>query len=98
MSVEMTKPEKKDHKITLQMRERMEVLGVTDVISFDEQEVVLDTVCSRLAIEGSNLHVQVLSIENGVVSLEGKINSVVYYETESAEKDDKNGFFGRIFR
>ncbi len=98
MSVEMTKTGGAEHKITLQKREAMEVLGVTDVISFDEQEVVLETVCGRLAVEGSNLHVQVLNIENGVVSMEGRINSVVYYETESAEKDDKNGFFGRIFR
>lgn len=98
MSVEMTRTDGREHRITLQRREAMEVLGVTDVISFDEQEVVLDTVCGRLAVEGTNLHVQVLSIENGVVSMEGKINSVVYYETESAEKDEKNGFFGRIFR
>ena len=98
MSMETAKTGGVEHSLALQKRESMEVRGVTDVISFDEQEAVLDTVCGRLAIEGTDLRVHVLSIESGVVTMEGKINSVVYYDTENDGKDGKNGFFGRIFR
>ena len=59
---------------------------------------MLDTACGGLSVEGSSLHIHVLSIEQGIVTMDGRIDSVSYYERESAEKDGKNGFFGRLFR
>ena len=86
------------HQISLKSREMMEISGVTDVISFDEQSVVLSTICGNMEIDGTSLHVRVLSMEQGIVTLDGKIDSVTYYDQEADEKDGKRGFFGKIFR
>ncbi|MBQ8311098.1 MAG: sporulation protein YabP [Clostridia bacterium] len=98
MNTEATKDHKNmSHRITLNQRESMELNGVTDVISFDEQTVVLSTVCGDMAIEGSALHIHVLSIEQGIVTLDGRIDSVTYYERETAGNGERHGFFGRLF-
>ena len=82
----------------MQERESLEVHGVTDVISFDEQMVVLHTVCGTMEIDGASLHIHVLNIEQGIVTMDGRIDSISYYETGNSEKDEKNSFFSKLFR
>ena len=98
MNAEAAKLNRAEHRIAMQGRERLEVHGVTDVISFDEQTVILCTVCGTMAIDGASLHIHVLNIELGIVTMDGNIDSISYYETRSGEKDEKNSFFGKLFR
>ena len=86
------------HRIQLLERKSLEVCGVTDVISFDEQLVVLNTACGSMEVEGNALHVHVLNLADGVVSLDGTVDSIRYYETFQNEKDGKNRFFSKLFR
>ncbi|MBR3894758.1 MAG: sporulation protein YabP [Clostridia bacterium] len=76
----------------------MEIKGVTEVVSFDEQTVILNTVCGGLAVDGMSLHIQVLNLEQGIVTVDGRIDNLSYYETEHNEKTSKGGFFGKLFR
>ncbi len=85
------------HRIILLAREQLEVRGVSDVISFDEQTAQLMTVCGRLDVEGDALHVRVLNTEDGTVAIEGRVDSLHYYETEPHDKK-AGGFFGRLLR
>ena len=97
MNTEATKENKSvPHRITINQRESMELNGITDVISFDEQAVVLSTVCGEMAIEGSALHIHVLSMEQGIVTLDGRIDSVTYYDRETTVKGEKRGFLGKL--
>ena len=98
MNAEVAKINRISHRIVMEGRESLEVRGVTDVISFDEQAVSLSTVCGGMTVEGSSLHIHVLSMEEGVVSMDGKIDSVLYYDSEDGEKNGKNGFFSKLFR
>ena len=98
MGSELTKGNCLTHQISLKSRESMEVSGVTDVISFDEQSVVLSTICGNMEIDGNALHIHVLSMEQGVVTMDGRIDSVTYYDQETDEKDGRRGFFGKILR
>ena len=86
------------HRIDLIERKHLEVRGVTDVISFDEQLVLLDTVCGRMEIEGETLQIHVLSIEEGIVSLDGLVTGIQYTESRQESKEGKSGFWGRLFR
>ena len=97
MGDELKKKDHIVHQLTLQARESLEVRGVTDVISFDEETVVLDTVCGTMEVNGNALHIHVLSIEQGVVAMDGKIDSISYYETDRAE-NGKHGLWGKLFR
>lgn len=73
-------------------REGIEISGVCDVVSFDEGGVVMETDCGSLAVEGEGLHVTVLNLEAGKVSIEGRIGGVYYFDNSPRPK---RGLFGR---
>ena len=98
MNTEAERGRKNEHAISLRHRESMEINGVTDVVSFDEQAVVLQTLCGTLTVEGSSLHIHVLSIEEGVVTLDGKVFSIAYEDAEDTDPNAKGNFFGKLFR
>ena len=82
------------HKLSMEARRALDVRGVREVCSFDEQIVVLDTVCGGMTIEGMDLHIHVLDTEAGIVSLNGRVDSISYFENE-ATRD--TGFFKKLF-
>lgn len=98
MEFDREKEKRTEHSLSLKCRESLEVRGVTDVISFDEQAVVLRTVCGTMTVEGSSLHIHVLSMEEGIVTMDGRIDALSYEDTEGSDSDGKNGFFGKLFR
>ena len=98
MNAEVAKINRGAHRITMEGREALEVRGVTDVIRFDEQTVALDTVSGKLTVEGSSLHIHVLSMEEGIVAMDGRIDAMIYDDTEESDKNGKSGFFGKLFR
>lgn len=85
----------KSHKISLTGRESGLVTGVKDVISFEAEEVVLDTEMGVLVIHGSDLRVTRLTVEKGEVDLSGNVDSLVYARSSLAE--EKGGLFRRLF-
>lgn len=79
-------------EILIRARAGVEITDVTGVISFDEEEIVLETGNGKLSVEGEGLRITVLSLEKGTVSAVGKINGVAYL----CEREEKrSGFFGR---
>lgn len=85
-----------DSKITssavLTGRSFLALCGINEVISFDENMVSLDSQGTVLAISGENLSIVKLSLENGEVSISGRIDAIVY-----TDEQPKRGFFGRLF-
>ena len=71
----------KAHKLILSNRRTGTITGVSDVISFDITEVLLETEQGMLMIKGNDLHVNRLTLEKGEVDVEGKIDSLVYSDT-----------------
>ena len=55
------------HKIVLNNRNQGNLTGILDVISFDENTIVLDTDMGLLTIKGKDLHVNRLSLEKGEI-------------------------------
>ena len=98
MNAEVAKINRVAHRIIMEGRETLEVRGVTDVVRFDEQSVSLTTVCGQMTVEGSSLHIHVLSMEEGIVTMDGRIDAVLYEDTEDGEKNGRSGFFGKLFR
>jgi sporulation protein YabP len=68
------------HKLTLTERKNMVMTGVTEVISFDENAVVLKTSLGLLTVHGQGLQLKNLSLEGGQVAVEGSISAFVYEE------------------
>lgn len=87
------------HSLSAVNRDAITVRGVKDVISFDEENVLLVTVCGQLALEGIGLRVNTLNTKDGVVEVTGKLNGLLYYDEPSGtEAKGKGRSIGRFFR
>ena len=78
------------HKLVINNRQTSLVTGVLDVLSFDLNEVLLETEQGMLMVKGMNL-------EKGEVDLSGNIDSVAYSEAGSRGKNEES-LFGKLFR
>ena len=87
----------KAHKLILTNRRTGTITGVSDVISFDITEVLLETELGMLMIKGSDLHVNRLTLEKGEIDIEGKIDSLAYSEVTSFQKQGES-LIGRLFK
>ncbi len=88
---------KNTHNISISDRNRMELTGVEDVISFDEENVVMRSVLGMLTVDGTDLHVIKLELDTKEVAIEGNINGLFYIDEKRAD-DKKNGRLKRLFR
>lgn len=66
------------HYFTLTNREHLAVGGVSQVISFDDRRVVLETALGPLVIEGEALNIHNLNLESGELAVTGSISSLAY--------------------
>ena len=82
------------HAIHIDSREIMSVTGVKDVESFNEQEIFLVTDLGNLHIEGMNLHITKLNLDDGQVMIEGEIIALEYEAPEAP----RQSMFSRLFR
>ena len=85
------------HKVNLYNREKGTLTGILDVISFDENTIVLDTDMGLLTIRGKDLHVSRLTLEKGEIDIEGRTDSLVYSSNESYRKSGQS-LLTRLFK
>lgn len=85
-----------DHDVIMRGRKLLEITGVKQVESFDNEEFLLETSMGFLAIRGQNLQMKNLDVDKGLVSIKGKIYDLVYLDEQHGEK--AKGFFSKLFR
>ena len=51
------------HNAILENRQKLELSGVTDVDSFNEEEIRLFTQLGELTVKGKNLHIKIKKIK-----------------------------------
>lgn len=81
------------HKLTLDERNKLTMTGVTEVVSFDEDSVVLHTSLGTLLIQGQQLQLKQLTLDGGNVAVEGRIGSLSYEEPRQS-----GGWLSRLLR
>jgi sporulation protein YabP len=86
----------KRQEIKMLNRKMLEISGVLNVESFDSEEFLLETELGFLAIRGHNLHIKNLSLEQGLVAIEGLVNEMAYLDANSQQKS--KGFLGKLFK
>ena len=79
------------HALSLEGRKKLNLSGIEDVISFDENGLLLQTFDGTLTIDGSDIHIVSLSVEQGELLVEGRICGI-YYVDKSTKKV---GFFSK---
>ena len=81
--------------LVLENREKLSISGVLDVLSFDDQVVIVETELGLLNVKGENLRINKLSLDTSEVIVEGDMYSLFYSE-KSSEK--KSSIIGKIFK
>ena len=71
--------------LILENRGKLSVSGVLDVLSFDDQVVIIETELGLLTIKGENLRINKLSIDTSEVIVEGDISSMNYSNNKNIE-------------
>ena len=102
----MTIDERKNNNLTnnnmvqnllLENREKLTISGVLDVLSFDDQIVILETELGLLTVKGENLRINKLSLDTAEVIVDGEIYNLGYSEKD-LDKKSSGGILGKIFK
>lgn len=83
--------------LILENRGKLSISGVLDVLSFDNQIVIVETELGLLTVKGENLRINKLSIDTSEVIVEGDIASLVYSENKGTDKT-KGSLISKIFK
>ena len=88
---------KHQHKLQLHNRKDCIISGVVDVLSFDVNEILLETEQGMLMIRGNALHVTRLTLEKGEIEIDGKIDSFTYSEN-GPRQGAENSVRAKLFK
>ena len=83
--------------LILENRGKLSISGVLDVLSFDDQVVILETELGLLTVKGENLRINKLIIDTSEEILEGDIASLAYSDNKTVEKN-KGSIISKIFK
>jgi len=84
------------HQLTLNNRRLLAIDGVTNLGSYEEDLLILETVAGVLEIKGGHLHVQQLNIDQGRVVIDGDICSLVYTDQDMVKRG--KGFLSKLIK
>ncbi len=82
--------------LLLENRNKLSISGVLDVISFDDQIVIVETDLGLLTVKGDNLRINKLSLDTSEVIIEGEILSLSYSQKDLEKKGES--LLSKIFK
>ena len=82
--------------LILENRQKLSISGVLDVLSFDDQVVMVDTELGLLTVKGENLKINKLSIDTSEVIVEGDISYLAY--SDRTQERTKQSLISKIFK
>lgn len=83
--------------LILENREKLTITGVVDVLSFDDQIVIVETQLGLLTIKGEELRINKLSLDISEVIIDGEIFNLGYSEA-GMNKKSSGSILGKIFK
>lgn len=83
----------KQHRLVLDNRRAGSFTGVLDVLSFDLNEILLETEQGMLHIKGKDLHINRLNLEKGEIDIDGQVDALNYSQVPG--KGRKGAFLGK---
>ena len=82
--------------IILESRKKLSISGVLDVLSFDDQVVILETELGLLTVKGESIRINKLSLDTSEVIIEGSISYLAYSDKDMEKKN--SSLLGKIFK
>lgn len=82
--------------LVLENRGKLSISGVVDVLSFDDQVVIVETELGLLTVKGENIRINKLSIDTSEVIIEGEISYLAY--TDNNQQREGQSLLSKIFK
>lgn len=79
-----------NNKIIVTNREHISISGITKMLSSNDTTITMLIKNTKLIVNGKNLHIEKLDVENGLLEASGTIDCAKYVGSE--------GFVKRIFK
>lgn len=81
------------HSLIMENRNHLEITGVKNVDSFDEETIIMSTCRGELTVKGNNLNIEKFSIDTTDIGISGEVIALIYTNDRQS-----TGFFSKIFR
>ena len=85
-----------NQEIKITDRSSISLTGVNKIISFDDEEFLMETSLGNLRLLGESLELLKLDTVDGIVKIKGTINSLTYLDIKSKNKSD--GLVAKLFK
>lgn len=86
------------HQVVLKERGDLFIDGVSNVESFDDQEILVETASGMLLVRGRELHIKQLDLDGGTLAVEGLVIGLEYTGDIKGKKSSGQGVLGKLFR
>lgn len=77
-----------NQEIKIVDRASINLNGVNKIVSFDDEEFLMETTLGNLRLLGENLELLKLDTNDGNVKIKGKINSLTYIDGNIKQKEE----------
>ena len=84
------------HEVKMIDRDNITISGINKILSFDDEEFLMESNMGNISLIGSNLELLQLDTNEGKVKIKGKINSLSYIDGKSKKSDES--FFTKLFK
>ena len=85
-----------NHTINIVERKSISLTGIKKLNSFDDSEFFVDSIMGSIIIKGDSLELIKLDTFQGSLSIKGKINSIIYMDSNKKNKADN--IMSRLFK
>ena len=90
-----TTPPTKKHSVDMENRKKLNLTGIENVESFDEDCIIANSVMGTMQIKGTTLHINKLNTDTNELFIEGTITSIIY---TNGATNKKRGFLFKMFQ
>lgn len=90
------KPNITNHEVKIVDRSFITLTGINKIISFNDEEFLLESVMGNIHIKGNNLEILKLDTTDGIVKIKGNLNS--YYYLDNKVKNKEESILTKLFK
>ncbi len=83
------------HEVKVIDRNLIYLSGINKIISFDSEEFLMESIMGIILLKGENLEIVKLDTHDGMVSIKGTINSMIY---DDGKKKEGESILGKLFK
>ena len=92
----MEETRKSSRLVIIDRTDRVSISAVKDVDSFNENEIIFLTSAGMMTITGEDLHITKLNLDEGMLIIDGTVDSIDYSDHEEERMNSKKLF--KVFR